>query len=277
MHEAAAGLGNRNLARGVALGEIRRHVVVKAGKHEGRRALGRVRPGELGIEVRRADGRAVLSDSAPGKGFRNEIALFEVVGSDFHRVLLHVRSRPERAASSIYIITFGPRPQSRALGLVGASTISPKVEAEGRRSVIDERDAHVRAEFACGAGQPLAPERRHKRIEGGKALFGRRSSGEARRLPDIVSAASVNCETQSTSPPTSTTLLFILPASSSKMRSLAVLRASFPMTAGVSPGSPHTSAKKPAADGPGHASFNAHRGFGHSLDQNDHDPLLRRS
>ena len=42
-------------------------------------------------------------------------------------------------------------------------------------------------------------------------------------------------------------------------------------------GLPAHQRKKPAADGPGHASFNAHRGFGHSLDQNDHDPLLRRS
>ena len=90
------------------------------------------------------------------------------------------------------------------------------------------------------------------------------------RLPDIVSAASVNCETQSTSPPTSTRLVL----EDAKSRGLAC---ELPDDGGRVAGLPAHQRKKPAADGPGHASFNAHRGFGHSLDQNDHDPLLRRS
>ena len=136
-----------------------------------------------------------------------------------------------------------PSARPRACVLAGWSSAAASGGAERRavepdrdRAVVDQPHRHARAEPAGRDRQARARAgwRRNARTKARPAPGARRPM-KLGRLPLRRSAKSVNWLTTSRLPPTSSTERFILPASSSKMRSAAILRASRSAAAAPSP------------------------------------------
>ena len=123
-------------------------------------------------------------------------------------------------------------------GAIAPASAIVGVEPDRERAVVDELDRHLGTEPARSPRSTPSARKRRRRTAGRAArpAPARRAPVNPGRRPRRVSAYSVNCDTTSAAPPTSSSDRFVRPSSSRKMRSSATLRARSSATVSVSSG-----------------------------------------